>query len=84
MHGNPFVEDTVAGKVYDGRLIKRLLKYVKPHRKLIFLAMFFMLMVIVTIFMKILFTGIMNTKFQLNVFMSMEFMNMNKRIYLGK
>jgi len=44
MHGNPFVEDTVAGKVYDGRLIKRLLKYVKPHRKLVFLAMFFMLM----------------------------------------
>ncbi len=44
MHGNPFVEDTVMGKVYDGRLVKRLLKYVRPHRRLVFLAMFFMLL----------------------------------------
>ncbi len=32
------------GKVYDGRLVKRLLKYVRPHRRLVFLAMFFMLL----------------------------------------
>jgi ATP-binding cassette subfamily B multidrug efflux pump len=44
MNGDPFVEDTVMGKVYDGRLVKRLLKYVKPHRRLVFLAMFFMLL----------------------------------------
>jgi len=42
MHGNPFVEDAVGGKLYDRTLIKRLLRYVKPHRRLIFLAMFFM------------------------------------------
>ncbi|MBD3279014.1 MAG: hypothetical protein GF388_12000, partial [Candidatus Aegiribacteria sp.] len=43
MRGNPFVEDTVGGKLYDRTLIRRLLRYVKPHKKLIFLAMFFML-----------------------------------------
>ena len=43
MHGNPFVEDTVGGKLYDRTLIRRLLRYVRPHKKLIFLAMFFML-----------------------------------------
>lgn len=43
MHGNPFVEDTVGGKLYDRTLVRRLLHYVRPHRKLIFLAMFFML-----------------------------------------
>lgn len=43
MRGNPFVEDAVGGKLYDRTLVRRLLHYVKPHRKLIFLAMFFML-----------------------------------------
>lgn len=43
MRGNPFVEDAVGGKLYDRTLVKRLLHYVKPHKKLIFLAMFFML-----------------------------------------
>jgi len=43
MHGNPFVEDSVGGKLYDRTLIRRLLHYVRPHRRLIFLAMFFML-----------------------------------------
>jgi len=43
MHGNPFVEDSVGGKLYDRTLIRRLLHYVRPHRHLIFLAMFFML-----------------------------------------
>ncbi len=43
MHGNPFVEDSVGGKLYDRALIRRLLKYVKPHRRLIFMAMFFMI-----------------------------------------
>jgi ATP-binding cassette, subfamily B, multidrug efflux pump len=43
MRGNPFVEDSVGGKLYDRTLIRRLLRYVKPHRRLIFLAMFFML-----------------------------------------
>jgi len=43
MHGNPFVEDSVGGKLYDRTLIRRLLRYVKPHRRLIFMAMFFML-----------------------------------------
>ena len=42
MHGSPFVEDTAGGKLYDRTLIRRLLHYVRPHRKLIFLAMFFM------------------------------------------
>jgi len=43
MHGSPFVEDAVGGKLYDRDLIRRLLRYVKPHRRLIFLAMFFMI-----------------------------------------
>ncbi len=42
MHGSPFVEDTVGGKIYDGRLVRRLLGYVRPHRRLIFMAMLFM------------------------------------------
>ena len=43
-HGNSsFADDTIEGKGYDSKLVKRLLHYVKPHRKLIFLAMFFML-----------------------------------------
>ena len=42
MRDNPFVEDAAGGKLYDRDLIKRLLRYVKPHRRLIFLAMFFM------------------------------------------
>ena len=41
-HGSPFVEDAAGGKLYDRDLIRRLLRYVKPHRRLIFLAMFFM------------------------------------------
>ncbi len=43
MHGSPFVEDSAGGKLYDRTLIRRLLHYVRPHRKLIFLAMFFMI-----------------------------------------
>ncbi len=43
MHGNPFVEDAAGGKMYDRALIRRLLHYVRPHRRLIFLAMFFMI-----------------------------------------
>ncbi len=42
-HGSPFVEDAAGGKLYDRDLIRRLLRYVKPHRRLIFLAMFFMI-----------------------------------------
>lgn len=43
-HGHSsFADDSVEGKGYDSKLIKRLLHYVGPHRKLIFLAMFFML-----------------------------------------
>jgi len=43
-HGNSsFADDTIEGKGYDSKLAKRLLHYVKPHRRLIFLAMFFML-----------------------------------------
>ncbi|MCK5784934.1 MAG: ABC transporter ATP-binding protein [Candidatus Sabulitectum sp.] len=43
-HGNSsFADDSIEGKGYDAKLIKRLLHYVKPHRKLVFLAMFFML-----------------------------------------
>ncbi|OPX28664.1 MAG: hypothetical protein B1H09_07495 [Gemmatimonadaceae bacterium 4484_173] len=43
-HGNSsFADDTIEGKGYDSKLVKRLLHYVRPHRRLIFLAMFFML-----------------------------------------
>ncbi len=43
-HGqSSFADDSIEGKGYDSKLIKRLLHYVGPHRKLIFLAMFFML-----------------------------------------
>lgn len=41
-HGNPFVDDALEGKAYDGALVKRLMRYVKPHRKLVLLAMVFM------------------------------------------
>ena len=41
--GSPFSSDYIEGKAFDSKLIKRLLRYVIPHRKLIFLAMFFML-----------------------------------------
>ena len=43
MRDNPFVEDAAGGKMYDRALIRRLLRYVRPHRRLIFLAMFFMI-----------------------------------------
>ncbi len=43
MRGNSFAEDEVGGKLYDRTLVRRLLHYVRPHRKLIFLAMFFMI-----------------------------------------
>lgn len=43
MHGSPFVEDVAGGKLYDRTLIKRLLHYARPHKRLIFLAMFFMI-----------------------------------------
>ncbi len=42
-HGNPFVDDTLEGKAYDGVLVKRLLGFVKPHKKLVFMAMVLML-----------------------------------------
>lgn len=43
-HGNSsFADDSIEGKGYDSKLVKRLLRYVGPHRKLVFLAMFFML-----------------------------------------
>ncbi len=42
-HGNPFVDDALEGKAYDGALVKRLMRYVKPHKKLVILAMLFML-----------------------------------------
>ncbi|MBN1434878.1 ABC transporter ATP-binding protein [Candidatus Fermentibacterales bacterium] len=41
--GSPFSSDYVDGKAYDARMVRRLLRYVTPHRKLIFLAMLFML-----------------------------------------
>jgi ABC-type multidrug transport system fused ATPase/permease subunit len=41
-HGSPFVDDNIEGKGYDGRLVRRLLSYVAPHRKLVILAMLFM------------------------------------------
>ena len=31
----PFHEEEVLGKVYDGRLMRRLLSYVKPHRAML-------------------------------------------------
>ena len=42
-HGSSFADDTIEGKGYDGELIRRLLKFVAPHKKLVFLAMFFMI-----------------------------------------
>jgi len=41
MH-DPFSDDEVLGKIYDRRLVRRLLAYVRPHRRLVFWAMFFM------------------------------------------
>ena len=41
--GSPFSSDYVYGKAYDGRLVRRLLGYVRPHARLIGLAMLFML-----------------------------------------
>ncbi len=40
---SPFQSDSIEGKGLDTGLIRRLLKYVAPHRKLVFLAMVFML-----------------------------------------
>lgn len=37
-----FDTDQIEGKAYDAKLIKRLLRYVGPHRRLVFLAMLFM------------------------------------------
>jgi len=37
-----FDSDVIEGKAYDGRLMKRLLGYVRPHLKLVLLAMLFM------------------------------------------
>lgn len=42
-HGSPFTDDAMEGKAYDGAMVKRLMQYVKPHRKLVFLALLFML-----------------------------------------
>jgi len=42
MRGSPFASDYMEGKAFDRDLIKRLLVYVKPHYKLIIVAMFFM------------------------------------------
>lgn len=41
--GSPFESDEQLGKVYDARLVRRLLRYIAPHRRLVFLAMGFML-----------------------------------------
>jgi len=38
-----FIDDNVEGRGYDLKLMKRLFRFVGPHRKLIFLAMLFML-----------------------------------------
>jgi ATP-binding cassette subfamily B protein len=38
----PFESDVIAGKVYDGRLVRRLLRSTAPHRRLIFLAFLFL------------------------------------------
>ena len=35
-------DDEQLGRVYDGRLVRRLLRYVRPHRRLVLLAMLFM------------------------------------------
>ena len=40
--GSPFSSDYVYGKAYDARLVKRLLRFAIPHRKLVLLAMLFM------------------------------------------
>ncbi len=42
-HDSPFIDDAMEGKAYDGALVKRLLHFVKPHRRLVLLAMAFML-----------------------------------------
>ena len=34
------MEDEILGKAYDSRLMKRLLKYVRPYRKWVFFAIF--------------------------------------------
>ena len=40
--GGYFQSDDFEGKVYDARLVRRLLRYVKAHRRLVFLAVLFM------------------------------------------
>jgi ABC-type multidrug transport system fused ATPase/permease subunit len=40
--GGYFQSDDFEGKVYDARLVRRLLRYVRDHRKLVFLAVLFM------------------------------------------
>jgi len=43
-HGDSsFADDSIEGKGYDSVLVKRLLHYVAPHRKLVIMAMLFML-----------------------------------------
>lgn len=37
-HGHPFEDDEYAGRIVDRAMIRRLLSYVKPHRKLVFVA----------------------------------------------
>ncbi len=43
MRGSPFASDYIEGKAYDGRLVRRLLTYVRPQAKLILIAMLFMI-----------------------------------------
>lgn len=37
-HGTPFEDDEYVGRIVDSTMIRRLLSYVKPHRKLVFIA----------------------------------------------
>jgi ABC-type multidrug transport system fused ATPase/permease subunit len=43
MHGHSdWDQELIEGKAYDARLFRRLLRYVRPHRRLVFLAMILM------------------------------------------
>ena len=42
MHKSPFTPDELEGKAYDGALMRRLLVYVVPHKRLVILAALFM------------------------------------------
>jgi len=42
MNGDPFETDRIEGRIYDGRLVRRLLRVIAPHRALVFAALFFL------------------------------------------